>query len=373
MMRLAVILFLVSTAHARPDTATLLADGNAAYLRGDYETARQSFLQAWELAQQLPAEDPLRYDVLKRLSSVRAAAGEFADAETYLQMAINWRENLHVQNDPKLPEDLLQSVLFARALKDYDRALLILNRVQILHRGIAGLPSVPVADDFSRRAQIELEQKKVPEAIVDLRAALDMRSQLKGPFDPSLVADLDRLGSAQTNQRAYDEAEKIYRHALVIRESLLGKEDPDLITTIDGLAYACFGQKKYDDAGPLYQRLIALWIKSVGAEHPMVAIALDKVAVFYADQKKFAEAKEATEHANAIRTHALAIGLVAAGTEQTAEGNNDDAIALFRRALAVTDVPNPMYDQLHSEIAKMVDVLAPKPAAKAPAKKPTKR
>jgi tetratricopeptide (TPR) repeat protein len=374
-MRLAPVLFvLLSAAHAQQqpdDTASLLAAGNAAYLHGGYEAARQAYLQAWELAQQLPPDDPLRYDALKRLASVRAAAGDFADADNYLQMAINWREHLPILADPKLPEDLLQSVVYSRAMRNYDRALLILDRIITLHRAMSGLPSAPVADDFSRRAQIEMEQKKVPEAINDLKTALDMRTGLKGPLDASLVADLDRLGSAQTAMRAYEEAEAVYRHALVIRESLLGKEDPDLITTIDGLAYACFGQKKYDEADPIYQRLIALWIKSTGPNHPMVAVALDKVAVFYAEQKKYSEAKDATERANAIRTHALAIGLVAAAAEQQAEGNKDDALALYRRAVSVTDVPDPIYDELHAEITKMVAVLAPpdKPAVK----KPTKR
>jgi tetratricopeptide (TPR) repeat protein len=371
-MRLALVLFLLlPAALAQPDAAALLAAGNAAYLRGDYEASRQSFLQAWDLAQQLPPDNPLRYDVLKRLASVRAAAGDFADADNFLAMAINWRENLHIFNDPKLPDDLLQSVVISRAMKNYDRALLILDRIVTLHRAISGLPSMPVADDFSRRAQIESEEKKIPEAIIDLKTALDMRTQIRGALDASLVADLDRLGAAQTAQRAYDEAEAVYRHALVIRESLLGKEDPDLIATVDGLAYALFGQKKYDDAEPVYQRLLALWIKSVGPNHSMVAVALDKVAVFYADQQKYAQAKDATERANAIRTHALAIGLVAAAAEQQAEGHNSDALALYRRAVAVTDVPNPIYDELHTEIVKMVDLL--KPVPKPPVKKPTKR
>lgn len=371
-MRFAILLVLLSAAHAQTDDApSLLAAGNAAYLRGDYDAAKESFLKAWDLAQQLGREDPVRYDVLKRLAAVRAAAGDFADADNYLQMAITWRENLHILSDPKLPDDLLQSVLYARAMKNYDRALLILDRVMTLHRAISGLPSVPVADDFSRRAQIDLEQKQAPQAIADLKSAIDMRTELKGPLDASLVADLDRLGATQTAQRAYDEAEAAYRHALVIRESLLGKDNPDLIATVDGLAYACFGQKKYDQADPLYQRLVALWITSVGADHPMVAMALDKVAVFYADQKKYAEAKDATEHANAIRTHALAIGLVAAGAEQTAEGNQDDALALYRRAVLVMDPPNPLYDELRKETAALVKSLEPAP--RPPARKPTKR
>jgi tetratricopeptide (TPR) repeat protein len=362
-MRFVLFFLLAAAAPAQeqPDAASLLAAGDTAYLHGDYPAARQSFLQAWEVAQQLAPDDPLRYDVLKRLASVRAAESDFADADNYLQMAINWRENLHILNDPKLPDDLLESVLFSRALKNYDRALLILNRVMMLHRAVSGLPSVPVADDFSRKAQIELEEKKMPEAILDLKAAIDMRTALKGPLDASLVADLDRLGTAQTAERAYDQAEGAFRHALIIRESLLGKDNPDLIASVDGLAYACFGQQKYDEADPIYQRLIGLWIKSVGPDHPMVAMALDKVALFYADQKKYAEAKEATDRANAIRTHFLAVGLVGAGAEQSAEGNDADAKALYKRAIAVMDPPDPLYEQLRKGTVALLKSMTPPP------------
>src|SRR5579863_6502459 len=75
-----------------PDVPLLMKAGNESYLRGDYQAARESYAKAWDLAQQTPASNPQRYDILKRLTSVRAAAGDFADADNYLQMAINWLE-----------------------------------------------------------------------------------------------------------------------------------------------------------------------------------------------------------------------------------------------------------------------------------------
>src|SRR4051795_2002536 len=101
------ILFLAAVlAYAQEPIPPLLEAGNAAYLKGDYESARQSFLKAGDAAQETPASDPVRYDILKRLTAVRAAAGEFADADQFLQLAINWRENTNGQNDPKVVDDL---------------------------------------------------------------------------------------------------------------------------------------------------------------------------------------------------------------------------------------------------------------------------
>lgn len=353
-----------------PAIPPLIDSGHAAYMKGDYEAARQFFLQAWELAQQKPPSDPVRYDVLKRLTSVRNAAGEFADADSFLQMAINWRENAFGQSDPRVADDLLISVSLSRGMKNYDRALLILSRVMGIHRIAYGAECTAIADDYSRMALVFLEQKNMPGAVNALNNALEMRKKTTGAMDPSLVPDLDRLAGTHIAMRNYEKAEAAYRYALVIRETLYGKDDADLIATVDGLAYALFGQKKYDVAEPLYQRLIGLWIKSVGDDHPMVAMALDKVAVFYADQKKFDQSKEATGRATAIRAHFLAAGLSAAATEQLAENNKPDAIALYRRALLVMDPPHPIYQEMRGQIEEIIKSQeAPPPPRRIPPKK----
>jgi len=342
----------------------LIKAGEAGYVKADYEAARVSYQKAWEIAQQTPSQNPVRYDILKRLTAVSAALGQFAEADNYLQLAINWREITISRDDPKIADDLLVSVAICRGMKDLDRALAILERVRSMHSRSAGVESIPVASDFSLMAQVYLDQKKLENAVNELVSALRIRVKVAGQYDASLLPDLDRLGETLIALRLYDKAEDTFRHALVIRESLLGKNSADLIHSIDGLAYACFGQKKYDDAEPLYQRLVALWTASVGKEHPMVAMAYDKVAVFYAEQKKFDQAKAAAEHANAIRAHFLALGLAQEADEQQSEGNIDETKALYHRALTVLDPPDPVYDALRTAVESILKALEPPPGPK---------
>jgi tetratricopeptide (TPR) repeat protein len=361
-----------------PDLKTLIEAGNSVYLKGDYAAARESLLKAWELAQQMPPAAPERYDVLKRLTSVRTAEGEFADANNWLQMAINWRENTLGKEDPKVAEDLLISVGLARGLKEYERAMNILLRVRGIHLMAYGSDSIPIADDFSRMAQVYMEQKNVDGAIGYLNNALTIRAKLAGPLDPTLVPELDRLAGAYVAKRSYPDAEAAYRRALVIRETLLGKDDADLIATVDGLAYSLFGQKKYDDAEPVYKRLIGLWTKSLGEDHPMVALAFDKVAIFYAEQKKYEQAKEALNHAVALRAHFFVEGLAISAAQQTLEKHSEQALALYKRALAAMDPPDPVYDEIRGQIAEIVKGMeaplpANKPAPKAAPKTTTKK
>jgi tetratricopeptide (TPR) repeat protein len=350
------------------------------YMHGDYEGARQSLLQAWDLAQQLPKDDPQRYDVLKRLATVRAAVGEYADADNFLQLAISWREQNLGPDDPKTVDDVLISVGYARGLKDYERALLIMRRrVLLLHTmakikaGVSPeeyMNTIPVADDFSRIAQIQMELKKPEDAVDSLNVALGIRTNLLGPLEPSLVYDLDRLAGIQVTLRQYDKAEETYRHALVVRETLYGKVHGDLLGTLDGLAYSLFGQKKYDEAEPVYQRLLALWISSMGTDkHAMVAIALDKMAVFYADQKKWEQSREAETRANAIRAYLLAEGLSVEASQRIDEGVMAESIPIYKRAIKILDPPNEVYDEQRAtlqDMQKEVEKAVNKPPSKTP-------
>src|SRR5262245_23684971 len=182
------------SAIAQPDIASLLKAGDMAYLKGQYNAARDAFLQAWEAAQETPADNPVRYDILKRLTNVRAAAGEFADADQWLQQALAWREAVNGPQDPKIADDLLLSVCLNRSMKANEQAMSIMQRVQNLHTSIYGPNSRLFADDFSRMAQIYAELKRPEQAIAMYKLALEVRKRLSGPLDPSLVPDLDRMG-----------------------------------------------------------------------------------------------------------------------------------------------------------------------------------
>src|ERR1017187_1197187 len=357
-----------------PGIQPLLGAGDASYMLGDYGAARRSFEAAFELADRAAAAGPARYDVLKRLTRVSAASGDLAAADRYMQMAIAWRESAFGLDDSKLPGDLLEAFALCRSLKDFDRAMLLLRRVLALDIAAAGPDTKPVADDYSRMAQIYLDQKMADSAVGPLNLALSIRTRLAGPMDTTLVPDFDCLAEAYVALRQYDNAEYIFRRALVIRESVYGKVHADLIATVDGLAYACFGQQKYDEAEPLYRRLIDLWVFSVGDNHPMVAIAFDKVAIFYTEQKKFDQATKALDRANAIRARSLATGLEVGANWQWEQGKAAPTKALLERALKTVEPPDPVYDDLHKEIEAMLyglrkEQAKPDPAKPAPKKK----
>jgi len=144
--------------------------------------------QRLDLAQQTPRDNPVRYDILKRLTSVRAAAGEFADADNWLQQASPGARTRSAEGpqDRRRPADLRGPV---RGMKDFDRAQVILRRVLSLHVEFYTYLSAMVADDFSRMGSVYAEQENLDAAINSIDAALDIRTKLGGPMDPALIPD----------------------------------------------------------------------------------------------------------------------------------------------------------------------------------------
>ncbi len=359
-----------------PTIERLMADANAHYMKRDYAGSRGLYEQARAQIEQTPAENPQRFDVMKRLSTVAAAAGDYPACNTYLEAAIAWRTERFGASDPQVMAERLHQVGIYRAMGDGVAAREALQAVIAKHEEIGGRRNPDLADDHSLMGQIDLDVHQKKAAIQEFQLAIILRSLNASPLDVTQVPDLDRLGSLYIDKEILDyrQAEDIFRRALIIRESVLGSEHADLLATLDGLAYAYFGQQKYPEAEAAYQRLIALWTKSVGETHPMLALALDKLAVFYAAQKRHEEARAVYEHANAIRALVFAQGLVKEADD--ARTNTDPTAvseALYQRALHALEPPNPLYDPLHDAINEVLQPPGPAAATKKTAKTAPKK
>lgn len=366
------ILFLLAPglfAQAPLDIDAILKTAHAAHRKADYAAARKSYEEAWAAAAELPQNDPKRYEILKELSGVSSASGDQDTAENYIQLAINWRETAIGRDDPLIAADLIELATICERRKDFERSIMILQRVVGLHTKAHGsMDNSDVADDFSRIALVQSAQQKPEAAIPSLQTAIGIREKVFGADSPALLSDLDRLGAAQITARTYEDAEATFRRALVIRERIEGLQSPDLLTTLDGLSYSLFGQKKYDDAEVFYKRLLNLWL--LIGNLPMIADTDEKIAVFYREQKKWDEGTAAAANAIALRALVSAVGLSTEATAWISHGDKGHAVELYRKALTLLDPNRQDHDGLRQQIEHVLADLDPPKATKtAPRKK----
>lgn len=368
-MRAALFLFAVGLfGQDAPDLGSLMKTANAAYRKADYATARKALEDALKAADTLPPEDPKRYEILRQLSGVSGASGDNAAAQSYIEQAIAWRENTSGKNDPSLADDLIELATICDRRDDFERAIALLQRTVGIHTKAHGnFENSDVADDISRIALVQVDQKKPEQAIISLATVLGIREKVLGPDSTGLLSELDRLGTLQITVRSYEDAEVTFRRALVIRERVVGAKSPDLLTTLDGLAYSLFGQKKYDDAEVFYKRLLDLWM--VINNLPMIADTEEKIAVFYRDQKKWDQGTEAASNAIALRALVSATGLSTEATAWIAHGDKAHAIELYRRALTILDPERKDHKGLHDQIERVLEGLDPPKPVKTNLKK----
>jgi tetratricopeptide (TPR) repeat protein len=350
--RLILLAAICWSVHAQTAVQPPLKEGDAAFQAGDYTAARQFFEKALKIA---PANSQTRYDVLKRLTSASAAAGQFADAQNFLGQAIEWRESTLGPKDPKIADDLVLSVNLEVRTKDFDRALATAQRVQSIHSAAYTWDSIPVADDLMRMGQIYMLQKQPNLAIRPFIAALEIRTKLLGSLDAGLLPVLDRSNDA-FEAMGHGNA-SMYRQALAIRETLYGTDSPELISTIDGLANTYYKEQMYAAAEPLYLRLVALWERVGGKDHPMVAVVLDKLVVFYAKEGEIDKARQALARSVAIRSGFLAVGLSHQAADEISQDHQEQAKALYHRALAAIGPATPANEDLIEQIKKALSDL----------------
>ncbi len=369
-MRL-ILTILLAAACAAQEVESLEKSAFAAYSKGRYAEARQSLEQAWDLLQPTPPNDPERYRILKQLSNVTSASGDYAAAQKYVELAIAWREEANGKDDPKLAEEWIELSTLCERQKDFPKALDLLQRSLKTHVRVNGAVSTSVADDFSRMALVYMDEKQPAQATPVLESAIDIREKALGAEHPAILPELDRLGEIWIAMREYEKAEATFRRAMIIRERLLGPENSGLITTVEGLAYAQFGEKKYDEAEAGYKRLLALWLMSTGdPAHPMVALTLDKIAVFYRETKRWDLGTENAEKAIALRAIFLANGFAIEATARQGHGDTKDAEYYLSSALAVLDQSRPEHQKAREILQKALEELqaGPKiPTAAVPA------
>jgi tetratricopeptide (TPR) repeat protein len=341
---------------------TLMREGDGAFRQGDYPAARESLEKALRMASQLPAGSALRYDVLKRLTSVSAASGQFAEARHYLEQALAWRESSLGQNDPKIADDLVLRVNFELRTKEFDRALATAQRVQAMHVASYTSDSIPAADDLLRIGQIYLLQQRPNEAVRSLVKAHDIRTRLLGSLDPGLLPVLDRMNEAFETMSGHGSI-MVLREALTIREILYGENSPELISTVDGLANAYYTEQMFVAAEPVYLRLLALWEGVSGKDHPMVAVVLDKLVVFYAKEGEPEKAREALARSVTIRARFLAVGLSHQAADEISQKHQEQAKVLYNRALAALGPSSAANEELIVQIKKALADLQ-EPSAK---------
>ncbi len=164
-------------------------------------------------------------------------------------------------------------------------------------------------------------------------------------LDDALAAHLENtLGNAADSAGHYAEAERHYRAALAANEREYGGTAAPMIAGVLGnLGSVLQEQGKLDDARAFLDRAVAMFEATLGPDHPEIAtLLIDLGTISLADDLDRAAAL--FERASRIRVAALGPDhprmfepTMMLGRVETQRGHRDQALELFRRALALAE------------------------------------
>lgn len=358
-----------------PTAAGRFEAGIAAQQKGDHTAARAALEEAKTLSEAGPAESRIRYEVLKALSTVQSSMGDYEQAEQSLERAMNWRERYERAALVDLAGDRLEMAAVLEWRKEYARAAAVLSSIEQEYlRESHNVVDPRLGDVLSRQAQVFSAMGEKSAAAYISERAVRVRSAQLGEWHPWLTTELERLGMYSLQAREYAKAEEAYRRALLIRERTQGRDHIDLVSALDGLAYALFGQKKHAEAEQVYSRLLNSWVQATGVEHPMAILTLDKMASLYRDWGREPDAVAAESKAIALRALFHANGLAKQAGELVRQKRVSDALAIYKRALALLDESRTEHAELRKKLSGLTAELTPhKAPQRAKAASPAKR
>lgn len=247
------------------ETEIQLAIGLASVDRQDADTAEEAFDRALELAlrhsQWALALDAASWSAF----NLGAREHRFAEAHAQLRVARGLLERGGSPHDRAHYESRRGAILDRQGR--YDEAILA-YRASLAQLNALG-DELTVASTRENLGQALLEAGRYDEAEAELRTALDLHRQLRGPRHPKIVHALYSLGQLQTSRGWYDQALETIDQALRLGEEIM-PEHPELVFVTVGKSGVLAKQGRFDQTIALLEDAQERWQPILGADHDAV-------------------------------------------------------------------------------------------------------
>ena len=263
---------------------------------------------------------------LNGMAEVYRAQGKYSDAGPLYDQASGILETKLGPAHPAMAVVLNNEGLLYGAEGDADKAERLYKRSLEIEKSTLGPEHPAVAISLDNLAELYRANHRYSEAEPLYKKAIAI-AELKEPGQVVTTRYLGHLAFLYLGQGKLAGSERLYRRALAIAQSRMRPDDPELAVDLDNLGLVYREEKKYADAEPLMKRAFAIQSKSLDPDDPALFATAENLAITLF---QLGHAREAARyHAQAIR-----ISLDVRATKAHQQGNETEAEALFRQALA---------------------------------------
>ena len=174
--------------------------------------------------------------------------------------------------------------LFAEAEKHMARAL-------DLRRQVLGEEDASLVTGMSDLAAVFMREAKYDEADRLLARSLQTARRTLGELHPDTLTTVSMLGRLYVSQGKHSEAEALYLKLLEDRQRVLGEHHLDTLETMGALASLYWRQGRYAEAEPVREKVVEFQRRVLGEEHPGTLTSMNNLALLYSYRGKYADAE----------------------------------------------------------------------------------
>jgi serine/threonine protein kinase len=273
------------------------------------------------------------------------------------------REAETLTSEPATQADLLETlgIMYSR-IGQLERADALLGRALDRHRALRGPEDPTVIADLVALGRLRLDQARGAEAERLVRDAIALGRRVLPDGHPALADALVALGTVLNDASRYADARGVLQEAVALR-SRRGAPPLDLAAALARLADVEFASGRFAEADALNDRALGLYRSQLGERHPRVA---DRLLVHAGIHSQWREVDEA-DLASVRQAVEIFRGWHGPDHPRTAAALND--LGLFLETLKRYDEADPpmrealaiqerLYGKVHPTVAGTVHSLA---------------
>ncbi|HEX2443766.1 MAG TPA: serine/threonine-protein kinase [Vicinamibacterales bacterium] len=285
-------------------------------------------------ARGLSAEPGVQAELYGALGEISQRLGNFTQADTLLQTALDQRRVLYGGDHPDVAASLVALGLLRADQAKYDDAerlarsgleqakrLLPPDHPEVaaataavghvlVERGTYAQATVVLDEAVRLYSARQSTSPELADALYELSNAhfyqghwadaesltkrvLAMHQTIYGARHPHVADDLVNLGAIQHEQGRYKEAERYYRDALTIIRSWFGPDHHRTGSSLTMLGRNLVRQQRFDEADALLEQALAIQERVFGPDHPRVASAVNDLGAVALQRDAFDDAEAA--------------------------------------------------------------------------------
>ena len=271
---------------------------------GLYDRAAASLEEAITLQRDLIGERSIEVaDLTNHLGRIKAAAGEFHEAEPLFRRSLALRRELLPPDDLRVVKGVNNLALVLQDLGRFDEA-------EPLYREIVGdgedLHRDPEGFVLGNLALLYFDLGRLEESESAYRRALQLRTRLYGADDPETAYMRDDLGALLVARGKAAEGKTEIERALRVRRGSVGDEHRDVARSLSHLATAERVLGNLEVAERLQRQALELRLRLLGEDHAEVAESHIEMGLVLLERDKLDEAGRQFRRAREL--HAAALG-----------------------------------------------------------------